>query len=245
MNQKRLPPAIHTLVLLLSLLASYLFVSWPSLEKYSLQVVAAATIVFFLLKLFNQQKFHHLIPQHASFEAALVTFIFTLLIGATGNTNSIFYPLIYIYLFLLVFSTYTQTAIATTLGLMLYQYLLMPVTTTYVDMFDLISLPIILVFFIFAKQQHEELIKEQQALELEDKTLDQLQAQVKTLSDQLAITQSELNHSVTQLDELKKLLNQLNQEIDKFIQVANNESQKRQAIKLQVIIEEKLKLISG
>jgi peptidoglycan hydrolase CwlO-like protein len=204
MKFTRLPPLVHTVVVLSSIVLSYLFVSNNFLSQYSLQAVAIATMAFFAVKVVNQQKIHHFIPQYASFEVALITFIFTLLIGATGNTESIFYPLIYIYLFLLVFSTYTQTAIITTLGLMLYQYILMPGWVSYVDTFDLVSIPIVLVFFIFAKQQHEALIQENQQLEAEDNTLAKLETQVDVLTDQLSLTQQELNRSQTELTQLKQ-----------------------------------------
>lgn len=241
MKPARLPPTIHTLVMLGSLVLSFLFVQLPSLSRYSLQAIAVATLAFFLLKLANKQKIHHFIPQYASFEVALVTFIFSLLIGATGNTNSIFYPLTYIYLFLLVFSTYTQAAIMTTLGFMLYQYLLMPGATTYIDIFDLVSIPIVLTFFIFTKQQHEELIKEHKQLKAGDQVVNELEAKTQSLAGQLAIVQQELNSSQIKLQQLQQTLIQLNQELDRLLDQAKDERQRRQVIRLQVIIEEKLK----
>ena len=244
MKPARLTPTIHTLVLLGSLALSFLFVQLPTLSIYSLQAVAVAALAFFLLKLVNKQKIHHPIPQYATLEVALITFIFSLLIGATGNINSTFYPLTYVYLFLLAFSTYTQTAIMTALGLMLYQYVLLTENTTYTDAFDLlglISIPIVLTFFIFAKQQHEELIKERKQLKAENQAINELEVRAQGLTSQLAIVQQELDTSQVQLQKLKEALVQVNQELNQLIEQTKDERQKRQAIRLQVIIEEKLR----
>jgi len=188
---KRLPPTIHTLVLLFTLALSYFWISIPTLAHYSLQAVAFSVLLFFIIKTLNKRKIHHLIPQYATFEVALITFIFTLLISATGNTNSIFYPLIYIYLFLLVFSTYTQTAIMTTLGLMFYQYALMPLTNQ-VELLDYVSLPIILIFFLFSKQQHEAVIKDEKLLKNDSRTNLELKDQLNYLATNLRLTQQKL-----------------------------------------------------
>ena len=119
----------------------------------------------------------------------------------------------------------------------------MPATTTYVDMFDLISLPIVLVFFIFAKKQHEELIKEKQVLKSEDKTLTQLETEFQSLKEQLAITQQELDQATLELEQLKQLLHQSHGQLEKLLETDPAEKQKRQIIKIQIMIEEKLKLL--
>lgn len=201
----RLPPTVHTLVLLLTLVLSYLWVTLPILAHYSLQAVAVSVLLFFISKTLNKRKIHHLIPQYATFEVSLITFIFTLLISATGGTNSVFYPLIYIYLFLLVFSTYTQTAILTTLGLMFYQYTLMPLTNQ-VDLLDLASLPIILIFFLFSKQQHEAVIKDEKLLQNDSHANLEMKDQLNYLATNLQLTQRKLKQTEAELAALKQNL---------------------------------------
>lgn len=175
---------LHTLLLLGSIGLAYLWMQIPNLDQYSLQAVALSTILFFVVKYFSRSKPGHsarIIPAFASLEVAILTFTLMLLIGSTGNTESLFYPLTYIHLFFLVLSTYTITAIVTTLGVMLYHYALMPTINTG-DITDLIILPIVLVFFLFAKEEHERGIRERVTIAQEETAIRHLEEKVHNLT---------------------------------------------------------------
>ncbi len=88
----------------------------------------------------------------------LMTFALLLLIGSTGNLESLFFPLTYLHLFFLVLSAHSVTAVVTTLGLMLFHLSLNPQMAIH-DWSNVLTIPILLVLFLFTKRQHEELVK--------------------------------------------------------------------------------------
>lgn len=94
-------------------------------------------------------------PQNHSIELAFISFAITLLIGATGNTASIFYPFSLIHLFLLVMTARQNTAIAATALSMVVHYALEPIVTSHV-VGVLFTLPLMLVFFLFARRQYDD-----------------------------------------------------------------------------------------
>lgn len=145
----------HTLALLFSIALAYFWLSIPFLKPFTFQIFALLVASFLIIKRYKKAKLWHILPEWASFEITLLTFAFLLLIGATDNTRSLFYPLGYIHLFFLVMTSHTKTAIVATIAIMLFHYALEPnldITTVQA----VITLPIMLVIFLFARKQYDE-----------------------------------------------------------------------------------------
>lgn len=145
----------HTLFLLVAAVAAFIWLHIPLIEPYSLQAFVIAMIAYFLVKHIKKTRFWTFAPQSISAEMTLLTFAILLLIGFTGGTSSLLFALSYIYLFLLVFAVEATAAIAVTMLLVLYYYALAlnPAAQDYVN---LITLPVMTFFFLFAKTQYEQ-----------------------------------------------------------------------------------------
>lgn len=161
----------HTLVVLLSIGFAYLWLSTPSLEYYSLQAFAVATFGFFISKRLGKAQLWHILPENNSLEIVFISFAVTILIGSTGNANSIFYPFAYIHLFFLVMTTRQITAITATLAIMLTHYALEPELTS-VNIAAFTTLPLMLIFFLFARRQYDDARLQHKIAESESKQLD-------------------------------------------------------------------------
>lgn len=160
------PAKLQSLMLLAAIALAYVVLHFRALEPYSLQIFTGILALFFILKRFKKAKFWHILPDRMSLEVAVLTFGFVYLIGATGNTNSSFYPLSYVHLFFLVFSTTPVTAIGTMIFLMLFHYSLEPVISLE-EVVAVLSLPIIGMILLFAKKQYDEMHLKEEILEKE------------------------------------------------------------------------------
>lgn len=172
----KLHPVLHGILLAASIGLAYVWLQIPELTFYSLQAFGLTVIVYFGLKRVSQAKLWYLVPAHSSLEMVVATFAFLLLIGSTGNLSSPFYSLTYIHLFLLVFSSGYKTSSITTGLIMLFHYSLSPENFISVSG-SILSLPIILFFFLFAKSQYEEVIREKSIIAADEATLTDLEGQ--------------------------------------------------------------------
>lgn len=163
----------HTLAVLLAIGLAYIWLLTPSLSYYSLQAFALATFGFFLSKRFSKAQLWHILPETHSFEIVFISFAMTVLIGSTGNASSIFYPFSYIHLFFLVMTTRQITAITATLSLMLVHYALEPeITSLTIAAFT--TLPLMLIFFLFARRQYDDARLQQKIAQEEEQQLDSM-----------------------------------------------------------------------
>lgn len=172
----KLHPVAHGIFIALSIGAAYWWLQIPELSFYSLQVFGITILLYFFLKRLSNSKIWHLAPAHTSIEMVLATFAFLLLIGSTGNFTSPFYSLTYIHLFLLVFSSGYKTSSISTGLLMLFHYSL---SSSPIELIagNLITLPIIFFFFLFAKSQYEEVVRERNIIAADEATLTDLEGQ--------------------------------------------------------------------
>lgn len=145
----------HALALLLAITLAYLWLQVPILKQYSFQIFSLFVAAFLIMKRFKKAKLWHIMPDMASFEITLITFAFLLLIGATGNTKSLFFPLGYIHLFFLVMASEVPTAIIATVAIMLFHYSVEPSLET-ATLQAILTLPIMLAIFLFARKQYDE-----------------------------------------------------------------------------------------
>lgn len=153
----------QTLALSTSIAIAYIWLSIPSLAQYSLQAFGACFILYFILKKANESAVWEVLPTTAVDEMILVTFAFLILIGVTGATTSVFFALIFVYLFFVSMTMERWTSIIITLLTALFFYALEPALSNSLHLSHLISIPLVMVFFLFAKYQHEQ-AKEKQTL---------------------------------------------------------------------------------
>lgn len=145
----------HALAILIAVTLAYLWLQVDVLRQFSFQIFALFLASFMIIKRYKKAKFWHILPDWASIELTIITFPFLLLIGATGNTESLFYPLGYIHLFFIVMTSHVPTAIVATIGIMLFHYALGPELTP-ATIQSIITLPIMLAIFLFARKQYDE-----------------------------------------------------------------------------------------
>lgn len=170
----------HTIVVLGAILLAFTWLSIPQLSYYSLQAFALATFGFFVSKRLSQAKIWHILPQNHSIELAFISFAVTLLIGATGNTESVFYPFAYIHLFFLVMTARQNTAIAATAMSMVAHYALEPTISSH-STGALFTLPLMLVFFLFARRQYDDARLQHKIVEIEEEKLEEITKKELTL----------------------------------------------------------------
>ena len=219
-------------LLLLAIGGAYLWLRLPALTFHALQAVAFCTFLYVLLNFAERRsgKIWHLLPKTDSALLSLITFTLLLLIGATGNIDSPLYPLTYIHLFFVVMTTTLAPALVATFGAMWFHLALAP-NINPTSLAHVLVLPIIMIFFLFAKQQHELAIKEKQALATTLEQLDNLEEQVDlkqqptTDRQQVDQTSHDNNQSLEKNQklklELKQVRSKLNQQSLLLEQLAN------------------------
>lgn len=161
------PFRIQVVLLLSSIALAYVSLQFQPAREYALQVFALAVLIFFAIKRLKKAKIWHVLPENASVEMSLLTFAFLILIGATGNLESHFFALTYVLLFLLAMTNKANTAISSTVAMMSFYFLLSPNLNTS-QFINLMTLPLLLAFFLFAKWQYDE--SETSKLLLEEET---------------------------------------------------------------------------
>lgn len=170
-NHQRHNSSRRTLAQILALSSSiviaYIWLSVPVLTQYSLQAFGLCFILYFILKKANEAAIWEILPTTAVDEMVLVTFSFLILIGATGGVKSVFFALIFVLLFFVSMTMERWTSIVFTLISLLFFYALSPNLTSQLDVSNLVSIPLVMVFFLFAKYQYEQAKEKQTLVEIE------------------------------------------------------------------------------
>lgn len=155
--------------MLLSFALIGIWVTVPSLEQYSLQLVALTLIAFLFLRIkHNREQLFSIVPLPTNSELIPLTVLFMLLISATGNTHSWAYPFTYVYLFMIVFSLEKKQAALIAGATFLLQLLLVE-TFTVQEAIILLNIPLITGIMLFARHQQvkaevdERLLSEEEA----------------------------------------------------------------------------------
>ena len=201
----QLSTLLHTLAMTLGIALIYCWLHVPILVGYSLQAFAVIGLLYFVVKKISKTKAWYILPAFMSIETVLATMAFLLLIGATGNTASWFYPLTYIHLFFVIFSSHVGTSVIVTMLIMLFHYGLSPNLGQH-DLVSLLTLPVVMAFFIFAKLQHEEIIKNKLVTQEEEVRLNELESEEFKLENFL---ENFLKPKMTQLEQLLEYPNNL------------------------------------
>lgn len=162
----------QTIALSGAIIVAYLWLSIPALEQYSLQVFALCILLYFILKKINDAHIWELLPTTAVDEMVLTTFAFLILVGGTNGTQSVFFPLMFVYLFFVSMTLRQFAAITITLEVILFFYALAPgsalITNPNINWSHLISLPVVMTFYLFAKYQYEQARANQTLVEIEN-----------------------------------------------------------------------------
>jgi hypothetical protein len=166
--------AHHSLILSLAICLVYVWLKLPFLSPYSLQLFAVVVLLYFVIKKIHKASIRQLLPAQASIEMAIITIAFLLLIGATGNIQSVLFALSFVHLFLLALKTDLVTACIVTLEIVLFHFALTP-QASLAELSFLVSLPVVMIFFLFAKQQYFKAFTQQQKLASQQAQLVQTQ----------------------------------------------------------------------
>ncbi len=155
------------LALSASIITAYLWLSIPFLEQYSLQVFAGCFLLYFVLKKINDSQIIEILPATAVDEMVLVVFAGLILIGSTQNTNSPFFPIIFVLLFLISMTMKFSTALVISLEFFLFFYA-NAAGLTQLNLSNLTSIPIVMTFFLFAKHQYQQAKENRTLVEIEN-----------------------------------------------------------------------------
>jgi len=154
-------PAIkHAILLTMSVLGAYLYLQVPVLRYYALQTFALITIVYLFLQKKQRGKTYLILPENSSANLALINFAFLLLTGASNSLASPFFALTFVQLFFLALAAPNRTALLTVLEIMVFHFSLSIAVNsdfalTTAQLSNLLSLPVVMIFYLFAKDQYQ------------------------------------------------------------------------------------------
>lgn len=206
---------LHSLLIAIAILLAFIWIKIPGLSLYSLQAFFLAILIYFIYKRLTRAALWHIVPRSASWEMALITFALLLLIGSTGNLHSWLYPLTYLHLFFLVLACELGTVLFATALIMLFHFALTP-GLTLEQLPHLLTLPLILLCFLFAKEQYDQANQDRELLnEQEDKLA------------HLTATDNHWHNFVTSF---------LQPKLETILQLAKNPQENRAALEGQVAL---------
>lgn len=151
----------HAVLLTMSVLAAYLYLQVPFLKHYSLQVFALCSALYLILQKSQKGRFYLILPDSSSANLALINFAFLLLTGASGSLASPFFAITFVELFFIALTAPTKTSLLLALEIMVFHFSLSIASSnnfvlSMAELSNLIALPIVTVFYLFAKSQYEK-----------------------------------------------------------------------------------------
>ena len=179
MPEKQLPAYLDLVLLTLAILGGYLWLQISWLQPYSLQGFALAILLFFGMKFFSKHR-HQTLPQMATFELVPLIFSLILLVGSSNAAQSSYFALLYIFLLLLVLTSTLTTAVVVTAQVVFVLYAL-SIQFEASDWRQLLSLPLMLGFFLYIKYQLAVTSQQQTQLQEREQALEQVSTQKLTL----------------------------------------------------------------
>lgn len=161
--------------LFVSVVFSYFWVMNPSLQAYSVQLVAALALIYFGMKRLAKAHLLHLAPSSSTLEIGVFLSMLLILIGHTGGISSIFLPLLYLLLFIAVLTMHTSSIITLEILIPLFLWAISAGNTNaYINSFStlltprdwasLLSFPILLPLLVFARHQYKHAAAQEQEL---------------------------------------------------------------------------------
>lgn len=162
-----------------SVVFSYLWVMNPSLQGYSVQLVAALALVYFGMKRLAKAHLLHLAPSSSTLEVGVFLSMLLILIGHTGGVTSIFLPLLYFLLFIAVLTMHTSSIVMLELMIPLFLWAVgagntsatLPFTTLAPhEWASLLSFPVLLPLLVFARHQYKHAAAQEKELQQQTST---------------------------------------------------------------------------
>jgi predicted CopG family antitoxin len=178
----------QAILLTMSVLAAYLYLQVPTLHYYSLQTFALVSVVYLLLQKRARGRFYLILPEGAAFSLALLNFAFLLLVGSSGSLTSAFFALTFIQLFFLALSLPTKVALLGALEILVFHFSLSlairsDLVLTMPEWSNLLALPVVMVFYLFAKSQYEKAYQNSLLLGAETRELLRAKSDDKAVSE--------------------------------------------------------------
>lgn len=238
----------HAVLLTMSVLAAYLFLQWPSLRPYSLQGFALAMLVYLIVEQKHRQKSFSLFPRENSASLALLNFAFLLLIGASGSLDSVFFVLSFIQLFFLAMASKNSTALLMSLEIAVFHFSLIvsqrsELTLSSSDWSNLLILPSLMLFYLFAKIQTERAHNRSLLLAADERELQKARSDDQAVDD---FVQALLNKRLPMLEFLLSFPEENNQQIQaelKFLKSELNQLLRQMAKKEDLLDKEAEKIL--
>ncbi len=178
----------HTILLTMSVLAAYLYLQVPFLKHYSLQVFAFCTALYLILQKRQRGRFYLILPDSASANLALINFAFLLLVGASGSLASPFFAITFVELFFIALAAPAQTSLLLALEIMVFHFSLSIANSTNfvlstAELSNLIALPIVTVFYLFAKSQYEKAYSNRLLVDAQNRELNRVKRDDQAVTD--------------------------------------------------------------
>lgn len=170
----------HAILLTMSVLAAYLYLQVPFLKHYSLQVFAFISALYLILQKKQKGRFYLILPENASANLALINFAFLLFTGSSGSLASPFFALTFVELFFIALAAPVKTSLLLVLEIMVFHFSLsIASSTNFVlavsELSNLIALPIVMVFYLFAKNQYERAYQSNLLIDAQSHELNRVQ----------------------------------------------------------------------
>lgn len=178
----------QAILLTMSVLAAYLYLQVPFLHYYSLQTFALVSVIYLLLQKRQRGRFYLILPEGSSFNMALLNFAFLLLVGSSGSLVSPFFALTFIQLFFLALSLPIKVALLSALEILVFHFSLsLAVRSDFIltvpEWSNLLALPVVMVFYLFAKHQYEKAYQNSLLLSAETRELLRAQSDDKAVAE--------------------------------------------------------------
>lgn len=147
----------HAVLLTMSVLATYLFLQVPALKHFALQVFALLAMVYILLQ-HRRGPLLESVMQVNSAELALINSAILLLIGSSGSLDSAFFVLTFVQLFFVAMAAQPSVALLMALEIAVFHFSLTAgqrttLALSMADWTNLAAIPLVMVFYLFAKIQ--------------------------------------------------------------------------------------------
>lgn len=149
---------------------SYVWLSVPEFQRYSLQLTAVLFLTYVVIKWMSGSKLHHFAPNASTLELTIFTIALLVLVGYTGGLDSILLPLLYLLMFIGVFIFRSTTLIVLEFMLPLYLWGISGTSFLQLDtphLATLLSFPILLPLLLFARSQYLQATEQKVELEVE------------------------------------------------------------------------------
>lgn len=216
-----MPFVKHAILLTMSVLGAYLYLQVPFLKQYALQVFALVTVFYLILQKKQRARGSLILPENSSANLALINFACLLLTGASGSLASPFFALTFIELFFLALAAPTKTALLGVLEIMVFHFSLSIATSadfilSIPEWSNLLALPLVMIFYIFAKDQYQKAYYNSLLADAEAKELNKAQSDDQAVAEFVA---SLINKRLPMLEFLLSFPDKNKTAIDSEVQV--------------------------